>query len=64
MQGSDVEAKRKCEMSAEGKNSSRAEYDLRPLKTVTFLVSAQGSNVEASEACIYELIDSLSERDA
>ena len=51
-------------MSAEGKNSSRAEYDLRPLKTVTFLVSAQGSNVEASEACIYELIDSLSERDA
>ena len=33
-----------------------------PLKTVEFLVSVQGSDVEASETWIYELIDSLSER--
>ena len=36
---------------------------LCPLKTVEFLVPAQGSNVEASDACTYELIDSLRERD-
>ena len=51
-------------MSAEGKNSSRAECRTiyARLKTVEFLVSAQGSNIEASEAWMYELIDSLCER--
>ena len=50
-------ANRKCEISAE----LSAGLSM-PLKTVEFLVSVQGSDVEASETWIYELIDSLSER--